>query len=232
MHHHHSTDCVHGCSFESESSTHSNKVRLLWTALVLVGCFSLFELAVGFWSHSLALVAESEHMISDSLALGLALVATWISRSRNSDQANNGYGRVEILSALANGIGLVAIAVWIAWEAITRLQSPPVEILSLPMLITASVGLGVNLVNALLLHSGSQHDLNLRAAFLHMVADVISSVGVIVAAIAVWVMHWLWADGVISLFVSGLIFLGAIPLIVQSLNILLNKPVSSIKITQ
>lgn len=230
MHHHHSTDCVHGCSFESEGSTRSNKVRLLWTALVLVGCFSLFELAVGFWSHSLALVAESEHMISDSLALGLALLATWISRFHNSDKASYGYRRVEILSALANGIGLVAIAVWIAWEAIIRLQSPPAEILSLPMLITAGVGLGVNSVNALLLHSSSQHDLNLRAAFLHMVSDVISSVGVIVAAIAVWVMHWLWADGVISLFVSGLIFLGAIPLIVQSLNTLLENPPSHLNV--
>lgn len=223
MHHHHSTHCVHGCTSETEGITRSNKVRLLWTALVLVGSFSLGELVVGFWSHSLALLADSGHMISDSLALVLALLATWIARF-TSNKASFGYRRVEILSALANGIGLVAIAVWIAWEAITRLQSPPTDILSLPMLITASVGLGVNSVNALLLHDSSHHDLNIRAAFLHMVADAISSVGVILAAIAVWVMHWLWADGVISLFVSGLIVLGAIPLIVQSLNTLLENP--------
>ena len=217
MHHHHSPDCVHSSAFESEGSTRSNKVRLLWTALIIVSCFSLTELAVGFWSHSLALLAESGHMISDSFALGLALLATWIARS-NSNR------RIEILAALANGIGLVAIAVWIAWEAITRLQSPSADILSLPMLITAVVGLGVNSVNALLLHDSSHHDLNLRGAFLHMVADVIGSIGVILAAIAIWVMQWLWADYVISLFVSGLIFLGAIPLIIQSINLLSEKP--------
>ncbi len=217
MHHHHSSDCVHSSAFESEGSTRSNKVRLLWTALIIVSCFSLTELAVGFWSHSLALLAESGHMISDSFALGLALLATWIARS-NSNR------RIEILAALANGIGLVAIAVWIAWEAITRLQSPSADILSVPMLITAVVGLGVNSVNALLLHDSSHHDLNLRGAFLHMVADVIGSIGVILAALAIWVMQWLWADYVISLFVSGLIFVGAIPLIIQSLNLLSEKP--------
>ena len=217
MHHHHSPDCVHGSAFDSESSTRSNKVRLLWTALIIVGCFSLTELAVGLFCHSLALLAESGHMISDSLALGLALLATWIARS-NSNR------RIEILAALANGIGLVAIAVWIAWEAIMRLQSPSADILSLPMLITAVVGLGVNSVNAFLLHDSSHHDLNLRGAFLHMVADVIGSIGVILAAIAIWVMQWLWADYVVSLFVSGLIFLGAIPLIIESLNLLSEKP--------
>lgn len=213
--HHHSSNCVHG-AFDSDS-TRSNKVRLLWTALIIVGCFSLTELAVGFSCHSLALLAESGHMISDSFALGLALLATWLARS-NSNR------RIETIAALANGIGLVAIAVWIAWEAIMRLQSPSADIQTLPMLITAVVGLGVNSVNAFLLHDSSHHDLNLRGAFLHMVADVIGSVGVILAAVAIWVMQWLWADYVISLFVSGLILLGAIPLIIQSLNLLSGKP--------
>jgi cobalt-zinc-cadmium efflux system protein len=161
-------------------------------------------------------------MISDSLALGLSLLTAWSAQFRKSNQVL-GYLRVEVLAALANGIGLVAIAVWIGWEAISRLQSPPSDILSLPMLITAGVGLGVNSINALLLHDSSHHDLNIRGAFLHVLADLISSVGVILAAIAVWLMHWLWADGFISLFVSGLIFLSAIPLIIQSLKIWLNK---------
>ncbi len=222
MHHHHSHNCVRGCTFESEGSKRLQKVRLLWTALLLVSCFSLLELAVSFWSHSLALQAESGHMISDSLALGLSLLTAWSAQFRKSNQVL-GYLRVEVLAALANGIGLVAIAVWIGWEAISRLQSPPSDILSLPMLITAGVGLGVNSINALLLHDSSHHDLNIRGAFLHVLADLISSVGVILAAIAVWLMHWLWADGFISLFVSGLIFLSAIPLIIQSLKIWLNK---------
>lgn len=221
MHHHHH-HCVHSCNSESESDR-LHKVRLLWTTLVLVSCFSLSELAVSIWSHSLALQAESGHMMSDSLALGLSILAAWISQ-RRSEQLSFGYRRVEVLAALANGMGLVAIAVWIAWEAIARLQSPPTDILSLPMLITAGLGLGVNTINAFLLHDSSHNDLNMRGAFLHIIADLVSSIGVILAAIAVWLMHWLWADGAIGLFVSGLIFVSAIPLIVQSLNLLGEKP--------
>lgn len=214
--HHHSHNCAHSCGFESED-TKLHKVRLLWTALVIVSCFSLSELAVSFWSHSLALQAESGHMICDSLALGLSIIAAWSASSR-FDKVSFGAVRFEVLAALVNGIGLVAIALWIGTEAIARLQSPPVEILSLPMLITAVLGLGVNSINAFLLHDHTHHDLNVRGAFLHIMADVIGSVGVILAAIAVWLMHWFWADGLISLLVSGLIFLSAIPLITETLS--------------
>ena len=222
MHHHHSHDCVHSSHFDTKDSHRLHKVRLLWTALVLVSCFSLSELAVSIWSHSLALQAESGHMISDSFALGLSIIAAWSASSR-FNQVIFGVVRFEVLAALVNGIGLVAIALWIAIEAITRLQSPPVEILSLPMLITAVLGLGVNSINAFLLHDHTHHDLNVRGAFLHIMADVIGSVGVILAAIAVWLMHWFWADGLISLLVSGLIFLSAIPLISQTLKELQNS---------
>ena len=217
MHHHHSHDCVHSCGLETEASRPQGKVRLLWTALVLVSCFSLFELAVSFWSHSLALQAEAGHMISDSLALGLSVLAAWSAQFRLFSKGSFGKLRLEVLAALFNGMGLVAIALWIAIEAIANLQSPPDDILSLPMLITASVGLGVNSINAFLLHDSSHHDLNVRGAFLHIIADLISSVGVVLAALAVWLMHWFWADGAIGLFVSGLIFISAIPLIGQSL---------------
>lgn len=222
VYHHHSNPCVHSCTFETKGSN-SNKVRALWTTLVLVGCFSLVELAIGCWSHSLSLMADSGHMISDSLALGISLLAAWISQFPTASKTRSGYRRVETLSALVNGIGLVVLALWIAWEAIMRFSCPPTEILSVPMLITAGIGLGVNSVSLILLHPTSQHDLNLRGAFLHVLADAISSVGVILAAIAVWVMHWLWADCAIGLFVSGLIVLSTIPLIVHSLNILLKN---------
>lgn len=217
MHHHHSHECVRGCDFETEASPRLHKVRLLLTALVLVSCFSLLELGVSFWSHSLALQAEAGHMISDSLALGLSVLAAWSGQFQLFAKGS-ALKRFEVLAALVNGIALVAIALVIAREAIANLQSPPEDILSLPMLITAAIGLGVNGINAFLLHDSSHHDLNVRGAFLHIMADVISSVGVVLAAIAVWLMHWFWADGAIGLFVSGLIFLSAIPLIAQSLN--------------
>jgi cobalt-zinc-cadmium efflux system protein len=224
MLHHHSHNCIHDCALNNEGSQFSGqKVRILGTALVLVLCFACSELAIGYFCHSVALQAESGHMISDSFALGLSLLASWIAQRRSSDGANLGNQGVEVFAALFNGMALVVIAIWIGIEAIASLQSPPADILSLPMLITAGVGLGVNGVNVFLLHDSSHHDLNMRGAFLHVIADLISSVGVILAALAVWLMHWLWADGAISIFVSLLILLSAIPLIAQSLNLVIGK---------
>lgn len=228
MHHH----CYPGCAHASIDDTPTHKIRSLWIALVLLVGFSIAELSVGLVSHSLALVAESGHMLSDGLALGLALIATWIARFPASSQATFGYRRIEILAALANGIGLGLVAVWIGWEAIARLHSPPEEILSLPMLITAAIGLGINTLNAFLLHADSHDDLNVRGAFLHMVADAFSSVGVILAAIAVWALGWNWADSVISVVVAVVIVAGVIPLIRQSLHILLEKAPAHLDIDQ
>jgi cobalt-zinc-cadmium efflux system protein len=211
-----------GCN--PDCDCHPNaKIQQLWIALSLISGLAIAELAVGLFSHSLALLAESGHMLSDALALGVALLATWMARLPASNEATFGYRRVEILAALTNGVGLLVVAGLIAWESIAHLQSPPTEILSLPMLITAVVGLGVNTLNASLLHGHRHDDLNVQGAFLHMIADALSSVGVIMAAIAVWLFHWNWADGAMSLGVAILIGVGAIPLIRQSLHILLEK---------
>lgn len=218
--HHHALDAAH------------QKGRSLWIALILISVFALAEFGVGWISHSLALVAESGHMLSDSVALVLALLATWIARLPASNQATFGYRRVEILAALVNGVGLIGIAIWIAQEAIERLQAPPEEILSLPMLVTAAIGLGVNSINASLLHQDSHTDLNLRGAFWHMVADAISSIGVIVAAVLVWAWGWNWADGAISLGVAIFIAVGALPIIRQSLHILLEKTPQHLDLAQ
>jgi cobalt-zinc-cadmium efflux system protein len=230
MHYHH-FGCPPGCS-QIEPVHQPGKIRTLWIAITLISCFAGIELGVGLFSHSLALLAESEHMLSDGLALGLALLATRISQLPASDQACFGYRRIEIIAALANGVGLVGVAAWIGWESIVRLQAPPDTILSLPMLITAIAGLVINSLNAWLLHDDSHHDLNLQGAFLHMVADAISSVGVILAAIAVWAWGWYWADGAIGLGVALLIGLGAVPLVSQSLHILLEKTPSHLNLGQ
>jgi cobalt-zinc-cadmium efflux system protein len=230
MNHSH-LSCPPNCSHAITPA--SGKLRSLWMALILIVGFACVELSVGLASHSLALLAESGHMLSDGLALGLALLATWIAQLPPSKQAPFGYRRVEILAALANGLGLLGVASWIGWESFTHLQAlEATPILSLPMLITAIGGLAVNSINAALLHQGSQHDLNLRGAFLHMLADVISSVGVIIAAIMIWQWGWTWADGAISLGVAVLIATGAVPLIRQSLHILLEKAPSHLDVEQ
>lgn len=209
----------------SHSFSHADhpalKTQRLGIALVLMGGLAIAELAVGYWSHSLALLAESGHMISDGLAMGLALVAAWI--AQHPPEHNDRWQKIETKAAFMNGLSLVAIGGWIGWEAIARLQAPPAEIASLPMLITASLGFSINSLNVMLLHQGSQDDLNLRGAFLHVLADAVSSVGVIIAAIAVATLHWLWADGVVSLLVAGLILLSAIPLLIESVKALVEE---------
>ncbi|BAU14590.1 cation diffusion facilitator family transporter [Leptolyngbya sp. NIES-3755] len=201
------------------------KQRQLFSALIVVGSFAAVEGAIGLSSHSLALVAEAGHLVSDCFALVLALLATriaqspiqwgWIGENTVSIKPNRS---PETWAALVNGFGLVVVSLWIIWEAIARFQTVTPEISSLPMLITAIVGLLVNGINIAILHQGSDHDLNLRAAFLHVVADALGAIGVIIAAIAVAVFHWLWADSAISLAIAILILVSTIPLIRQSIQ--------------
>ncbi|MFE4105209.1 cation diffusion facilitator family transporter [Almyronema epifaneia] len=196
------------------------KANLLIGAIALVGGFAGFELVAGRFSHSLALIADSGHMLADTSALGLALIATWLARWAAAQQQT----RIEGTAALINSLSLVVMAGMIAWEALRHLQSPPSEILSLPMLVTALVGLGVNGINLYWLHRESLQDLNLRAAFLHVVADTLSSVGVIFAAIAVAIWQWTWIDSLVGLLVAGLIMVSAMPLMVQSWRAMRHRP--------
>jgi cobalt-zinc-cadmium efflux system protein len=228
--HHHSANCDCHSTIVPDSQT---KQRQLLTALILVGGFAGVELAVGLSSHSLALVAESGHLVSDCLALLLALLATRIARSPQkwgwlgaNEVAVQENRAIETWAALINGMGLVLVALLIGWEAVSRLQAETVEIASQPMLITAIVGLVINGINIALLHQGSDHDLNLKGAFLHVVADALGAIGVIIAAVAIAFFHWSWADGAISLAISGLIILSAIPLIGQSWKALQNIAVT------
>lgn len=206
------------------------KQRSLGLALGLVLGFAVVEFGASLASHSVALAAEAGHLLSDGAALGIALLASFLAQRPVSERAPFGYGRVEILAALVQGVGLVAIALWVASEAWERLQMPSTEILGLPMFLTAVAGLVVSSLNARLLHDHTHHDLNLRGAFLHMVADALSSVGVMIAAAAVWWFHWNWADGAISLVVAVFIVVGAIPLLRDSLEILLERTPQAIDV--
>jgi cobalt-zinc-cadmium efflux system protein len=210
------------------------KVQLLQTALILLSSFFVAELIAALNSHSLSLLADAGHVFSDVAALAITLAATLYSslkarkhssegRSNSPDNLSNIPTRPEIIAALVNSISLVAIALWIAAESIARLQSPTPELDGFPMLITAIVGLSVNSINAFCLHSCCHGDLNLKSAFLHAVADICSSIGVIVAAIAVAWLHWNWADGLISLLVSASIILLTLPLLIESIQLLLGK---------
>jgi cobalt-zinc-cadmium efflux system protein len=213
--HSHSATCHSPGQLESQA-----KQRQLLAALILVGGFAVVEALVGRASHSFALVAEAGHLVADCLALGLALAASWIARpeptwgwlgSQKLTVAPK--PPVETWAALVNGLGLMGLGLWIGAEAVMHLRQPPSEIADRAMLWTALAGVGVNGINVALLHRGSGHDLNLKGAFLHVLADMLSSIGVIGAAIAVGQGHFLWADGAISLAIALLILLSALPLV-------------------
>jgi len=196
----------------------AQKLKLLQLALCLLSSLLAVELSVGIFSHSLALLADAEHVFADMGAIALALLVVWLSRQSFKEYPWIKYYRLEAIAAFINGTSLLAVAGWTIREAIIRLNSPSDEILGLPMLVAGVFGLVINGINALFLHSCSHNDLNVRSAFLHLMADVIGSVGAIFAAIAVTWLGWNWADGAVSILVAVIVTFLAVTLIVQSLK--------------
>ena len=195
------------------------KIQLLGTVLGLRSSLFLLELGVGLWTHSLSLLAIAGHMLSDMFAIVLALVAAWLAQ-----QFPARYQRVEVWAALLNSLGLMAIAAFVVWESTRHLQTPG-PVLGLPMLIVAVLSLAINSLNMSLLHKGSHHDLNLRGAFLHVVADAASSIGLILAALAIYFCNWLWADAVVGLLIAILLFLSGLSLVGDSLRTLSHQSI-------
>ena len=205
-----------GCVGCSTCLTPKLKLRWLWLVMVSVLLFAGVELWVGLLSHSLTLRADGGHMLTDGMALGIALAAARVAQRSPAIQGGN--HRAELLAALVNGIALLAMAAWIGREAIAHWHGQPTEILTLPMLITSLLGLLVNGLNLYWLHGDLRQDLNVRGVFLHVLADLVGSVGAIVAAIAVTWWQWVWADTIIGVAVAVVIVVGAIPLLGQTVQ--------------
>jgi cobalt-zinc-cadmium efflux system protein len=194
--------------------------RRLTLVLVITATFMVVELVGGWISNSLALMADAGHMLSDVAALGLSIFALWFAQRPATREKSYGYLRIEILAALANGVTLVVISLAILWQAYRRFLVPePVE--GGLMLGVAAAGLAVNIFAALLLHASAGHNLNLRGAYLHVVGDLLGSVGAILAAVVILTIGWLPADPLISCIVAGLILLSSWRLIRESVDVLL-----------
>ena len=193
--------------------------RALALALVLVLGFAVVELGASRLAGSLALLADAGHMFSDSLALGLALFAAWLARRPATPERSFGWRRAEILAALANALVLVALGLWIVIEAVRRLGDPP-AVEGGWVLATGVVGLGVNVAAARVLH-GAGDGLNVRAALLHVLADLASSAGVVVAAIVVLATGWQGADPLAALLIGLLVLASTVGIVRESVGILL-----------
>jgi len=194
--------------------------RALGWALGLTIFIALVEVAGGLLSHSLALMADAWHMVTDAGALALSLFALWIAQRPATAEKTFGYYRLEILAALFNGALLIAITVWIVVAALGRLHQPQ-AIRSGLMLAVATLGLAANLWAVRMLHAARHENLNTKAAYLHILGDTLGSVGAIGAAGVILLTGWLPADALISMGIAVLILASATRLVSESVDILL-----------
>ena len=188
------------------SSRDRDRRRIGWT-LTLVLVYMGAEVAGGLLTNSLALLADAGHMFSDAGSLALALVAIRIAQREPTPSRSFGYHRAEPLAALAHGVTLVLVSAYVFGEAYLRFQDPP-QVLAPPMLAIGAGGLAVNVVGLLILEAGRHESLNVRGAWLHVLADAAGSVGTIVAAGLIWWRGWSLADPIASVLI-GLLVLGS-----------------------
>jgi cobalt-zinc-cadmium efflux system protein len=194
--------------------------RGLATALGLTVALGAAELVGGLLTGSLALLADAGHMFSDVAALGLALFAGWLAARPATPERSFGYKRAEILAALANGLALLVIALWILVEAYDRLSDPP-AIVAGWMLAVAGAALGVNLLSSAILWRRRRESINVEAAFRHVIADVLGSAGVVLAALVIVTTGWRYADPLISVVIALLIVASSWTIVRDALRILL-----------
>ena len=215
---------------EYHSVTKANQHPLL-VALCITGSIAVVELIGGILSNSLALIGDAAHMFTDTLALGLSLFALNIARRPASQTRTYGYLRAEILAALTNGVVLILISAYISYEAYRRFIEPP-QIQGGLMLVVAVVGLLANVIGLAVLRSHRHQNLNVKSAFLHMWSDAVSSIGVIVAATIILLTGWRLIDPIITIVIVVLIMRGAVGLVVEASNILLETVPKNLNVSQ
>ena len=194
--------------------------RRLTLALAITAAVMVVEFVGGWLASSLALLADAAHMLADVAALALALVAAWIARRPATPERSFGFLRLEILAALVNGAVLFAIALGIGVEAWRRVHAP--EAVNGALLLgVAAIGFAANVGAAVVLHGGHQHSLNQRGAYLHVLGDLLGSVGALIAGAIVIATGWTLADPLISVLIGLLVLASAWRLVKESLDVLL-----------
>ncbi len=189
-------------------------------ALVLTATYMVAEIVGGLAANSLALLADAGHMFSDTAALSLSLVAVVLAQRPATPHRTYGFHRAEILAALTNGAALLVLAVLIVREAWGRLSDPP-EVQGGLMLAVACGGLAINLANLLILSGGRHRNLNVRGAWLHVMADTLGSLGAISAGVVIYFFGWRWADPVASFVIASLVLYSAWGLVRETLDVLM-----------
>lgn len=226
-HSHHGHSHAGSCS---HSHGQTSRRRLLLT-LVLAATYMVAEFVGGLLSHSLALLADAGHMLSDVASLALSVFAIWLSDRPAGRQRTFGNYRAEILAALINGAALIAVSVFILFEAWERFQDPP-EIQGGLMMGIAVGGLIVNVLGLVILHGGRNDSLNMRGAWLHVVSDALGSVAVIISGILIALYGWNWVDPVISALISALIVFSSWRLLADSVWVLMEGAPGNVEVPE
>ena len=214
-HHHHQAGPHAGDAHQS--GQHGERALVL--SLLLTLLFAFVEAAGGWLSGSLALISDAGHMASDALALGLAAGAAWISRRPPSARHSYGFARAEVIAASLNGLLMLAVIAWICYEALGRLRAPE-PVAGGTVMVIAGMGLAINLFVAYTLSHGA-HDLNSRAALVHVLGDLLGSVAALIAGAVVYFTGWLPIDPLLSLLVAGLVLASTVRLLRDALNVLM-----------
>lgn len=220
-HPHHEHDHHHGHAHHHGHHHHAptdfNRAFAIGISLNVL--FVLIEAFYGWQINSLALLADAGHNLSDVAGLVLAWAGAWAARIQPDARHSYGFKRASILAAFINSLVLLVAMGSLAWEAVTRLQSPE-PIAGVTVMVVAGIGIVINTATALLFMRGSEHDLNLRGAFLHMAGDALVSAGVVIAGgLALW-QGWVWLDPVVSLIIAAVIVLSTWGLFRQSVHLL------------
>ncbi|MCM3759136.1 cation diffusion facilitator family transporter [Sporosarcina aquimarina] len=195
-----------GNNHHEHNHTHGANIKILLISFLIITLYMIVETVGGILTNSLALLADAGHMLSDSISLAIALAAFKLGEKVASKSKTFGYKRFEILAAVLNGVTLIVIALFIFWEAMKRFANPP-EVATTGMLIVSGIGLAVNVLVAWIMMRGGdvEENLNMKGAYLHVISDMLGSVGAIAAALLMMFFGWTWADPLASVIVAVLV---------------------------
>ncbi|MCB2195723.1 MAG: cation diffusion facilitator family transporter [Bacteroidetes bacterium] len=196
-----------------------SKKNLLISVILNAG-ITLAEFIGGILSNSLALISDAVHNLSDTMAIVISYVAMLIGKKDSTDKNTFGYKRMEILAALFNAVVLIAISIYLFFEAYERFINPE-PIKGTTMFIVATIGLLGNLISVVLLHKDSSHNLNVKAAYLHLMGDTLSSVGVIIGSVLIYFWNVNWVDPLLTIIIGLIIIRGTWGILKETIEILM-----------
>ncbi|MEG0437652.1 MAG: cation diffusion facilitator family transporter [Solibacillus sp.] len=210
---------------------HSANKKVLFISFLIITSYMFVEAVGGYMTKSLALLSDAGHMLSDAVSLGIALLAFTLGERAANHSKTYGYKRFEVLAAFFNGVTLILIALFIFVEAIDRFANPP-EVATTGMLVISSIGLAVNILVAWIMMRGgdTEDNLNMRGAYLHVISDMLGSIGAIIAALLIMFFGWGWADPLASVIVAALVLRSGFYVSKASLHVLMEGTPQNVKV--